>query len=225
MHYSTFLIDLDHTLFDSDASETAAFAQTMRSAGVSKPEKYSQIYHRINMDLWAAVERGEATPQQVRTRRFEQLVAEIDLNANPLVMADTFVDGLGANGELYRDAREVLDELSGRASLALVTNGLSEVQRARIERLDIGQYFDAVVISAEIGAAKPGTAIFDHTFDQLNSPAKDSTLMVGDSLSSDIQGGINYEIATCWFNPNGSTDERSKSITHEIRSLEELLVL
>ena len=119
----------------------------------------------------------------------------------------------------------MLDELSGRASLALVTNGLSEVQRARIERLDIAQYFDAVVISAEIGAAKPGTAIFDHTFDQLSSPAKDSTLMVGDSLSSDMQGGINYEIATCWFNPNGSTDTQPKSITHEIRSLQELLAL
>lgn len=223
MYYSTFLIDLDHTLFDSDTSEKAAFAQTMKTAGVADPSEYSHTYHRINMELWASVERGETTPQQVRTIRFERLVAEIKLDADPLEMAENFVNGLGANGELYRGARDLLEQLNERASLALVTNGLSEVQRARIARLNIDQYFDAIVISAEIGKAKPGTAIFDHTFDLLGYPEKESALMVGDSLSSDIRGGTNYGISTCWYNPNSKTAMPDNEITHEINALEKLL--
>ena len=225
MQFSTFLLDLDHTLFDSDASEAAAFRQTMAAAGVAEPDRYLESYQAINMELWAAVERGELYPQHVRTRRFERLVAEQGIDADPLRMSDDFVNGLGAKGELYDGAREVLEQLSGRASLALVTNGLSEVQRSRINRLGINDYFDAIVISAEVGAAKPGTEIFDIVFAELDFPTKDGAVMVGDSLSSDIQGGTNYGIATCWYNPNGHTVRQEDRVDHEITDLEELLGL
>ncbi len=223
MFYSTFLIDLDHTLFDSDASEASAFAQTMKAAGVSDPDKFVGRYQQINLELWAAVERGECTPQQVRNCRFERLVAETELDADPLVMADTFVSGLGAFGDLYDGARDAIQRLNEHASLALVTNGLSEVQRARIDRLGIEQYFDAVVISAEIGHAKPGSAIFDYAFEKLGFPAMETALMVGDSLSSDIRGGTNYGIATCWYNRLGRAATPVDTIGHEISELKELL--
>jgi YjjG family noncanonical pyrimidine nucleotidase len=223
MRYSTFLLDLDHTLFDSDTSEAAAFAQTMAVAGVDEPADYADAYRSINLELWAAVERGEMIPQQVRTRRFERLVEEHDIDADPLQLADEFVSGLGCNGELYEGARAVLEELSDTVSLALVTNGLSEVQRARIERLGINDFFDAVVISAEVGAAKPGTEIFDIVFDALDNPPKDASVMVGDNLSSDMQGGANYGIATCWYNPGGKSDKQGGQVVHEISGLEELL--
>ena len=145
----------------------------------------------------------------MRTARFEQLVAAAGLDADPVVMADAFVAGLGMHGDLYPGVRSVLETLTAQASLALVTNGLSEVQRKRIERLDLGRYFDAVVISSEVGAAKPSTEIFDIAFDLLGSPARESVLMVGDSLTSDIQGGINYGIATCWYNPNHQRADES----------------
>ena len=107
--------------------------------------------------------------------------------------------------------------------MALVTNGLSEVQRARVDRLGIGEYFDAIVISAEVGVAKPGTEIFDIVFEALNFPSKESAVMVGDSLSSDMQGGTNYGIATCWYNPNGQSVQRADQLAHEIEDLTELL--
>ena len=223
MRYSTFLLDLDHTLFDSDASESAAFAQTMAAAGVGNPAQYSAPYRNINLDLWAGVERGEISPQHVRTRRFERLVAEENIAADPLQMADDFVSALAANGDLYDGAREMLEQLSGQATLALITNGLSEVQRARIERLGINEFFDAVVISAEVGAAKPGTKIFDIAFEALDFPSKDSSLMVGDNLASDIQGGANYGIATCWYNRNGESVQQTDHVVHEINDLAELL--
>ena len=156
MAYTTFLLDLDHTLFDTEASETAAFEQTMAAAGIAGVANHWTTYERINLELWAAVERDEIQPQVVRTRRFELFVAEQELDADPLQMADDFVTGLAMNGDLYDGAREVLEQLSARASLAMVTNGLSEVQRARIERLRLDDYFDAIAISAEIGASKPG---------------------------------------------------------------------
>jgi 2-haloacid dehalogenase len=223
MHYSTFLLDLDHTLFDSDVSEAAAFAAALNVVGVSDPENYTATYRRININLWAAVERGETSAQKVRTRRFELLVEEAGIDADPLLMADTFVAGLVANGELYSGARDVVEQLAKHASLALLTNGLSEAQRGRVERLDIARHFDAILISAEVGTAKPGADIFDIVFEQLNLPKKESTLMVGDSLTSDIQGGTNYGIDTCWYNPKIKEPGPSDQITHEIRKLDELL--
>jgi len=223
MHYATFFLDLDHTLFDSDTSETTAFVRAMETAGIDRPEQHFSAYRKINAELWAAVERGEISPHGVRTRRFELLVAEQRLNADPQHLANDFVAGLGAHGELYAGAFEVIDRLSSQASLALVTNGLGEVQRARVERLGIGGFFDAIVISAEVGAAKPGTEIFDLVFKALDAPRKESTLMVGDSLSSDMQGGTNFGIATCWYNPQRQALRRDDLVSHEIQDLKELL--
>jgi YjjG family noncanonical pyrimidine nucleotidase len=222
MAYTIFLFDLDHTLFDSDASETAAFGQTMVAAGIPNAERYRSAYRDINLELWAAVERNEIHPQVVRTRRFERLVAEHDLDADPLQMGDDFVAELGMNGELYDSAREVVERLSECASLAMVTNGLGEVQRTRIERLGIGDYFDAIAISAEVGAAKPGTKIFEIVFESMDFPAKESAVMVGDNLSADIQGGINFGIATCWYNPHRRSANGLTAIDHEIYELRDL---
>ncbi|MDA0705072.1 MAG: YjjG family noncanonical pyrimidine nucleotidase [Proteobacteria bacterium] len=225
MPYTTILIDLDHTIFDSDTSETTAFQQTLLAAGIEDFARYAPAYREINLGLWAAVERHELTPQQVRILRFEQLVATQQLAADPIRMAEDYVLALGANGELYDGAREVLEALSRQALLALVTNGLSEVQRARIERLGIGDYFDAIAISAEIGAAKPGTKIFDIVFADLGKPARASAIMVGDNLSADIQGGANYGIASCWYNPHGRVAGPAVRPSHEIATLHELLAL
>ena len=225
MRYSTFLIDLDHTLFDTDASEVAAFDETMRAAGIAEPDRYLEDYQRINLALWAEVERGERATSEVRTLRLERLVSEFSIPADPLQLADDFVAALGTNGDLYDGAREVLEELSENASLAMVTNGLGEVQRVRIERLGLDDFFDAIVISAEVGAAKPGKEIFEITFDALGSPELDTAVMVGDNLSSDIEGGIGYGIATCWYNPKQLSRTSDADIAHEIRDLSELLPL
>ncbi len=220
--YTTVLFDLDHTLLDSDASEQLAFEHAMRMNGVEKPGQHLESYVSINRKLWAAVERQEFSPVYVRTARFEQLVITAGLDADPLALADSFATGLGRFGELYPGARAVLDTLAGTATLALVTNGLSEVQRDRIERLELEQYFDAVVISAEVGVSKPSTAIFDLAFALLGSPSKPLTLMVGDSLTSDIRGGSNYGIGTCWYNPRGQVAGESDRVDHEVDALHQI---
>jgi HAD superfamily hydrolase (TIGR01549 family) len=138
-------------------------------------------------------------------------------------MADAFAQGMGEHGELYPGARKVLDDLAEIATLALITNGLSGIQRARIERLGIHDHFAAITISAEVGAAKPGTEIFDVTFKALGAPDQSGALMVGDNLGSDIAGGNNAGIDTCWYNPTGKPASAKHLATHTISSLEALL--
>ena len=222
MRYSTLLFDLDHTLLDSDASEIAAYAHTMQLIGLADPDDHFERYLRINHGMWAAVERGEIQPSEVRHRRFEQFVHEIGIDADPMAMADAFVWGLGAYGELYDGARELLDHLAGSVRLAMITNGLSDVQRARLDRLDLAGYFDAIVISSEVGATKPRPEIFDIAFEQLGAPAKDTAVMIGDSLTSDIRGGSDYGIDTCWFNWRSEPVPSEFVITHQISRLDQL---
>jgi 2-haloacid dehalogenase len=225
MAYATFLFDLDHTLLDSDASEVAAYAHAMTAIGLDDPDRHFDRYVAINRAMWRAVEAGTMAPDEVRFRRFEQFTEEVGIDADPVAMAEAFVIGLGAHGELYDGARDLLDALVVRARLALVTNGLSEVQRARLERLDLARYFDAVIISSEVGVTKPRREIFDLAFAALGAPAPQTAVMVGDSLSSDIRGGRDYGIATCWFNPHGAIAEPADAATHEVRALSEICAL
>ena len=222
MRYTNLLFDLDHTLIDSHASEATAFDYTMRRAGVQNPADYLAHYGEINTALWAAVERGEITPNDVRSARFAQLIAATDVEGDPDAMGDDYVHGMGANGDLYPGTIETLNALAEVADLALVTNGIGEVQRARIARLGLDKFFDAVVISGEVGVAKPGAEIFDLTLESLGHPDKGTTLMIGDSLSSDMAGGIAYGIDTCWYAAH-STGVTIVPVDHTITALDELL--
>ncbi|MEO6569981.1 MAG: YjjG family noncanonical pyrimidine nucleotidase [Ilumatobacteraceae bacterium] len=225
MRYTTLLFDLDHTLLDSDASEVDAYAHTMDTIGLADPDVHFDRYVSINQTMWRAVERGELEPGDLRHQRFQAFTEQLLIDADPFAMADAFVWGLGAHGALYEGAREVLEQLSAVATLAMITNGLSEVQRARIDRLDLAGYFDAIVISSEVGATKPRPEIFEHAFELLGQPPKSTTLMIGDSLTSDIRGGTDFGIDTCWFNPHGRTAGPHDRVTHEIRRLDQLVPL
>lgn len=218
MAYTTLLFDLDYTLFDSETSEPTAFNHTCEAFGLEPSDQLVESFLTINKRLWRDVEAGEITPNDVRTMRFVDLVADNGLSADPHDMADVYVYGLGTFGGLYPGARAVLDEVAELATLALVTNGIGEVQRARITRLDLDQYFDAIVISGEVGTAKPGSRIYDITFAELGEPNRATSLMIGDSLSSDIQGGMGYGIDTCWYD-KAAGPAPAVSVTHHIHEL------
>ena len=136
------------------------------------------------------------------------------------MMATRYATELGDQGDLYPGVLMVLDQLAERAKLALVTNGLGSVQRARLSRLGISDRFAAIVISGEVGVSKPHPQIFDIAFQRLGHPDRTRALMIGDSLSSDMAGASRYGIATCWYNRDGAP--RPDSVAHEIRSLAEL---
>ena len=218
MRFTTILFDLDHTLLDSDASEALAFEHTLRSIGVEEPAQHLPTYKQINSALWKRVELGELSPNDVKVIRFEQLLEALGIDGDPDAMGATYVRGLGDYGELYPDALGLLDACAD-AQLGLVTNGIGAVQRRRLERLGLNRYFDGVAISGEIGVAKPDPAIFDHLgFGDLDP---DTTVMIGDSLTSDIAAGHNASFATLWFNPNNKPATEPPPTT-QAQSLAEL---
>lgn len=224
--YPVVLFDLDHTLMDSDASAQAAFDLTMRSVDVEPTDDVFATYDRLNQALWRRVEAGEMSPNEVKVRRFEQLLDLLGADGDPEEMGAIFVQALTDHGDLFAGARALLDALEGSVRLAMITNGIGPVQRGRLDRLDIRRYFEAVSISGELAMSKPAAAIFDHTLMELGVTDRTSVVMVGDSLSSDIAGGINAGIDTIWFNQHGA--ERTNSApTHEAPSLDrvgELLI-
>jgi YjjG family noncanonical pyrimidine nucleotidase len=222
VRYTHLLFDLDHTLLDSHESERLAYAHTMATIGLPDPDAHFGRYVSINQEMWVAVEAGDLQPSEVRHLRFERFIAEVGVDADTHAMADAFVYGLGQFGELYDGARAVLEALAVLATLAMVTNGLSEVQRARIERLGLGPYFHTVIISSEVGVTKPRREIFDLAFTALGDPGPETALMIGDSLTSDIAGGRNFGIDTCWYNPHRVPKGEADVVTHEVDDLRDL---
>ncbi len=223
MPYSTVLFDLDHTLLDSDESEAAAFARTMRFAGVADHEPLLDIYRRINLAMWAQVEAGTLLADDVRAKRFETFNEIVGIEADPIAMGDVFIEGLGSSGRLYPGAIEMLEAVGAIAVLGLVTNGISEVQRARIARLGLVDLFKVIVVSSEVEVAKPAQRIFDIAFAGLGRPERSSAVMVGDSLTSDMTGAHRYGIATCWYNPAGKHPDVEFELSHVVENLGDVL--
>ncbi len=198
-----------------------AFVDAIHSVGADPTDLY-ETFNEINQALWRQVEAHELTPPQVHIARFVALDEQLELGVDPQTMADAFALGMGANGELYPGTLPVLNQLAEVSTLALVTNGLSDIQRARIARLGIADHFAAIMISAEVGASKPGTEIFDLTFAALGEPDRAMAIMVGDNLGSDIAGGNNAGIETCWYNPSGLPPSDIHPANYTIASLDEL---
>jgi 2-haloacid dehalogenase len=223
--YRTLLFDLDHTLFDFDTSEQHAFAAALGVVGIDEDASHLPTYQRLNTALWAAAERGEIRSSEIRNLRFTQLAHELGIDADEATvtaMADAFVHGLGAHGDLYPGVADLLDSLAGDVSMAIVSNGLGEVVHARVERLGMAEWFDVVIVSSEVGVSKPHAGIFDAAFAALGEPERGTTVMIGDSLTSDVAGGAAYGLDTVWYNRRGIDACPHEPITHEIRDLSDL---
>lgn len=222
-HYPWLFFDADGTLFDYNRAEAAAFRKAFELLQLQFEEGYLDVYQKINRELWKALERHEITPAVLRVRRFEQLLGALQLTGSAEDLNLAYVEQLGLCTDLIDGAYEVVETLSRISRIAIVTNGLESVQRSRLMRSTIRPFVTELIISEEVQAAKPHTTFFDAAFARTGNPSRRDVLMIGDSLSSDIQGGINYGIDTCWYNPGGESKPESLSITYEIGRLQDLL--
>lgn len=227
MHYQWLLLDADGTLFDYDRAEMQALRTTFEAAGHPFQASYSEAYRRINAGIWREFELGQITQELLRTRRFERLFDQVGLDLDLEPFSSAYLRNLALGVDLVDGAEELLRALHGCIGLALITNGLQDVQRPRLERSTIGGYFDVVVISEEVGAAKPDPAIFDVALARMGQPRRDQVLMVGDSLTSDVAGASRSGIDACWFNPGGLPLPQAPGVMvrYEIRELGELVPL
>lgn len=225
------LFDLDHTLFDFEASKAAAFEQVLSGVGVADPSKLLDVFEQVERPLWNGLEQGSLTLETLNDERFRMLCgtpqfrSATSLSPDPQDLASDYLGWLGKSGGLLPGARAVLDALLGNCRMALVSNGYGVVQRARLNNFDLGKYFEVVVVSDEVGAAKPHPDFFSETFKQLGNPPKTSALMVGDSLTSDMAGGSNYGIKCCWFNPFNKPQTGPHKLDFVVTDLESIAAI
>jgi 2-haloacid dehalogenase len=225
MRYHWLLFDADGTLFDYDAAEAQALRSAFSDVGLPYQDGALVAYRRFNGAVWSEFEQGSMSAATLRLRRFELLFAELGHDVDVPAFSPLYLGHLAEGVQLLDGAEAVVRALHGRAHMTIITNGLKDVQRPRFARSALDGLFDHVVISDEIGAAKPTAAFFEHTFDVIGRPPKERVLVVGDSLTSDIRGGNDFGVDTCWYNPAVVPADPRYPPTHEIRSLDELYAL
>ncbi|MEM1120792.1 MAG: YjjG family noncanonical pyrimidine nucleotidase [Bacteroidota bacterium] len=219
MKYEWLLFDLDNTLLDFDQAALRAFQQTLAIFNIRSQPHYYKLYKKINNKVWRDYENKAISSVALRPKRFELFLAETAQKADPNIMSATYLKLLVKHSTLLEDAKELLDFLQPNYKMAIITNGLKEVQRPRLALTKIDHYFEAIIVSDEIGVAKPQKAYFDHTFQQIQHPDKSSVLVIGDGLNSDIKGGYNFGLDTCWLNPKGQQNTLDLQPTYEIQKL------
>lgn len=224
MTYTWLLFDADNTLFDFNLAELKALQNCFLEFGYPYNGRTGETYRTINQQIWQQLEQGEITPQALRTTRFSRLFAAIGIQAKPEPFSEAYLRHLANCGDLVQGAEATIRQLHKNYRLGLITNGLSDVQRPRLAASPLQASFETVTISDEVGSAKPDPGIFEAAFKAMGRPAKADVLLIGDSLSSDMQGGYDYQIDTCWFNPQAKPGN-GLPVTYEIQQLTELLTI
>ncbi|WP_066889450.1 YjjG family noncanonical pyrimidine nucleotidase [Clostridium nigeriense] len=224
MKYEVLLFDADETLFDFKKSERQAFENSIREFNMDYDENYHlKIYEEINTGIWLEFEKGLITQEKLKVERFRRLSEKLNVSFDPKEFAKSYMKHLANASFLYEDSFELIKNLSQNYRLAIITNGLTDVQSKRIGQSVIAKYFETIVISEEVKASKPNPEIFEIALSNLNYSDKSKILMIGDSLSSDIKGGINFGIDTCWTNFKNLENSTTLKPTYEISTLMDLL--
>ena len=218
-------LDLDDTILDFHKAERLAIAKTFREFGLEPTDAVLNRYHEINKLHWQRLERGEITRDQVLVGRFQMLFDELGKHADPAQIAQSYEHNLSIGHYYLPGAREAVDALQGHYRLFLASNGTASVQHSRLTSAGLYPCFEQVFVSQDLGFNKPAKEFFDACAARI--PGYDATkaMMVGDSLTSDILGGIHGGMQTCWVNPAHKQAPENIRPDYEIESLSQLPAL
>jgi 2-haloacid dehalogenase len=221
--YELILFDQDGTLFDYKRAEEYALKKSMEYFGIElDPDFYLEKYRKINRKVWSEFERGETNLDELKSRRFKILFDTLGIDQNTETFSDKYLYHISKSSFVTEGAEEIVSSLYGNYKLALVTNGIYSAQYERVKSSPLKDYFDIFVVSEKIGFAKPDPNFFACVFKKARHSDKRTTLIIGDSLSSDIKGGVNFGIDTCWFNPGKVRNEEKIFPTYEIEKLAQI---
>ena len=223
MDYEVIFFDVDDTLLDFGLTEKAALHNAFVEFGLPTGlADYRTSYKELSKGLWEDLEKGLVTILELAVERFRRLFLLHKLEIDAEAFSEAYLGYLGQETHLIEGAVELCEKLADYR-LAIITNGFTDVQLSRIGNSPLRHTFEHIIISEEVGSQKPDKGIFDYAFAKLGITNKAKVLMVGDSLTSDMQGGIDYGIDTCWFNPQGKVNPLGSKPTYEIRKLMDLM--
>lgn len=222
-NYRYLLFDADDTLLDFKAAERAALDSLFKQVSIELTPKIREQYMTINHSLWAAFERSEITRDDVLHTRFKKLFEELNVTVPDINLEKTYQDLLASGHQTMADVFEVLDALKDKYELYIVSNGVATTQYSRLHASGLYPYFKSIFVSEDTGYQKPQIEFFEYVAVRIPDFDPSKALIIGDSLSSDIQGGVNAKIDTCWMNPGSLENKKQLPITFEIKGLKDLL--
>lgn len=221
----TVLFDLDDTILDFKKAESIAIRKALSEMNIKPTDSIAEIYSEINKSQWLLLEQQRITRSELLTRRFDLLFEKLGVKRSGKQMQTIYERFLAEEHVFIPDANEVLNVLSKEFSMYIVSNGSAFVQENRIKSSGISKYFKNIFISERIGFNKPHKAFFDKCFSSIELLDRSNTIIIGDSLTSDIKGGNNAGILTCWYNPSKKSNNSDAVVDYEISSLTELPAL
>lgn len=208
--YTTLLLDVDGTLLDFDEAERRGVIAVMEHFGVTPTRELVDRYHEINLSYWKAFERGDIPKSGIFGSRYQQFFSEIGKTVDGMEAERLYRQCLDTCAVLLDGALELCAYLKERYDLYVVTNGVSHTQYSRLALSGLDQYFTDIFVSEDAGSQKPQKEYFDYCFARIPEKDPAKMLLIGDSLTSDIRGGKNAGIDTCWVNPGGMEAEGSQ---------------
>ena len=226
MTYKFLLFDLDHTLLDFDTAEDVALTQLLKEEGVADIQAYKDYYVPMNKSLWKDLELKKITKQELVNTRFSKMFSHFGIEKDGVYLAERYQFFLAQQGQLFSGAMELLDSLIDRGyELNAATNGITKIQTGRMAQSGLAPYFNQVFISEQLQTQKPDALFYEKIGQQIAGFSKEKTLMIGDSLTADIQGGNNAGIDTIWYNPHHLENHTQAQPTYEVDSYQALLEL
>lgn len=222
MKYKFLLFDADETLFDFKMAEKMAFSATLKSYNLPENNESHTVYSEANAEQWALLEKNLVTKEELKSNRFKKFCDHFGYKCDPKEMSDIYITSLANQSHIFDGVLEIVRELSLDHQLYIITNGFKYSQTKRIKNSPIYTYFKAIFISEEMGYEKPDKRFFERATALIEGFNKDNAIIIGDSLSSDILGGINFGIDTCWFNPSNKPLPDNIKPTYIISKLDQI---
>ena len=224
MSYIFLLFDLDHTLLDFDAAEDVALSHLLKEEGVEDIQAYKDYYVPMNKALWKDLELKKITKQELVNTRFAKLFAHFGIEKDGAYLAERYQFFLSKQGQIFPGVEDLLKKLIHQGyELYAATNGITYIQTGRLEQSGISPFFKEIFISEQLHTQKPDAAFYEKIGNRIPNFDKHHTLMIGDSLTADIQGGNNAGIDTIWYNPHHLENKTLAKPTYEVDSYQALL--
>lgn len=226
--FSTILWDIDGTLLDFNAAERFAIRTLFAKYGLGEcTDAMLARYSQINVSYWERLERKELSKPEILLGRFRDFFSEYGIDTSIVAsFNDEYQVRLGDTITFRDNSNEIVKSLCGRLKQYIVSNGTVAAQTNKLKNSGLGELIDGVFLSEEVGYEKPDIRFFEKVFSEIDEKDKSKILIVGDSLTSDMQGGVGAGLSTCWYNPFGSPLRvglnLGKGLDYEIKDLHEI---